>query len=124
MPPQVTLLRELRPRPQLERLEISSVDGFQGNSYVHNDIETSSWIVVNFFSIKSASSGRTDTLALCAGREKEAIIISMVRSNDSGTVGFLSDSRYERLSAPTSSPVCFKFAEALHKQICHDVAGG
>lgn len=29
-----------------------------------------------------------------AGREKEAIIISMVRSNDSGTVGFLSDSRF------------------------------
>ncbi len=28
--PQVTLLRELRPRPQLERMEISSVDGFQG----------------------------------------------------------------------------------------------
>ena len=27
---QVTLLRELRPRPALERLEISSVDGFQG----------------------------------------------------------------------------------------------
>ena len=28
-----------------------------------------------------------------AGREKEAIIISMVRSNDKGEVGFLSDSR-------------------------------
>ena len=31
---QVTLLRELRPRPQLERLEISSVDGFQGKCNV------------------------------------------------------------------------------------------
>ncbi len=31
--PQVTLLRELRPRPQLERVEISSVDGFQGVHY-------------------------------------------------------------------------------------------
>lgn len=28
-----------------------------------------------------------------AGREKEAIVISMVRSNDKGEVGFLSDRR-------------------------------
>ena len=31
--------------------------------------------------------------SMCAGREKEAIIISMVRSNDKGEVGFLSDKR-------------------------------
>jgi hypothetical protein len=38
---QVTLLRELRPRPQLERLEISSVDGFQGKCSAprHPDVD-------------------------------------------------------------------------------------
>jgi ATP-dependent RNA/DNA helicase IGHMBP2 len=30
---------------------------------------------------------------MIAGREKEAILISMVRSNESGTVGFLADRR-------------------------------
>lgn len=53
---QVGKLRELRPDCLTERLEISTVDGFQG-------------------------------------REKEAIVISMVRSNPRGEVGFLSDAR-------------------------------
>lgn len=30
---------------------------------------------------------------MLAGREKEAIVISMVRSNDEGNVGFLADNR-------------------------------
>lgn len=38
------------------------------------------------------------------GREKEAILISMVRSNDTGTVGFLSDSRHVCLAEAPSPP--------------------
>eukprot|EP00201_Polytomella_parva_P015800 CAMPEP_0175063766 /NCGR_PEP_ID=MMETSP0052_2-20121109/14946_1 /TAXON_ID=51329 ORGANISM="Polytomella parva, Strain SAG 63-3" /NCGR_SAMPLE_ID=MMETSP0052_2 /ASSEMBLY_ACC=CAM_ASM_000194 /LENGTH=244 /DNA_ID=CAMNT_0016330015 /DNA_START=75 /DNA_END=809 /DNA_ORIENTATION=- len=53
---QVRLLRELRPESLTSRLEISTVDGFQG-------------------------------------REKEAVVISAVRSNPEGVVGFLADAR-------------------------------
>ena len=60
-----------------------------------------------------------------AGREKEAIIISMVRSNDSGTVGFLSDSRcvIKRLVIIYSMVSCL-CAKALDQQTPHDGAGG
>ena len=65
---QVDLLRD-RLRPHYEKIEISSVDGFQG-------------------------------------REKEAIVISMVRSNNSRELGFLKDDRRTNVAV---NPIFFLF---------------
>ncbi len=43
--------------------------------------------------LQQPGNGGAKEMLLCAGREKEAIVISMVRSNPSGEVGFLSDQR-------------------------------
>lgn len=66
---QVTLLRSMRSTDIGSKLEISTVDGFQG-------------------------------------REKEAIVISMVRSNASGEVGFLSDSRRMNVAVTRAKRHC------------------
>lgn len=72
---QVALLRGLR-RDAWKQVEISTVDGFQGRVVSHTS---------------GAAFFLTTVVSL--GREKEAIVISMVRSNASGEVGFLSDKR-------------------------------
>lgn len=66
---QVTLLRSMRSADIGSKIEISTVDGFQG-------------------------------------REKEAIVISMVRSNSSGEVGFLSDSRRMNVAVTRAKRHC------------------
>jgi DNA polymerase alpha-associated DNA helicase A len=67
---QVDLLRN-RLKPQFPSLEIGSVDGFQGRSNVLCDGIAYAW----------------------SGREKEAVVMSLVRSNAARDVGFLSDDR-------------------------------
>jgi hypothetical protein len=61
------------------------------------------------FSFEISSSGRADIVVVCARDGGSSS--GWLRSDDSCTVGFLSDSSYERLSAPTPTPASF----ILHK---------
>lgn len=89
---QAAALRALRGEGRAG-LEISSVDGFQGGLFSRGHAE-------DFLQCRHSCLLRILTFhctlvtqSAHAGREKEAIVISMVRSNSKGEVGFLSDHR-------------------------------
>ena len=54
------------------------------------------------------------------GREKEAVVVSLVRSNDKGEVGFLGEKR--RLNGEFSLPLRFLFAELV--RLCNGYLRG
>ena len=88
---QVSLLRELRSE-SMQQIEISSVDGFQGET----------------LSLSRSVQTATD----CPGREKEAILISTVRSNEEGEIGFLNDRRRMNVAITRARRHCAIFADS------------
>ncbi len=87
---QVAMLRGLR-EESWKDVEVSTVDGFQGGC--GGNKFGMSMFIARCIQVYSVYTCILQTHKILTGREKEAIIISMVRSNSQGEVGFLSDRR-------------------------------
>lgn len=95
------MLRELR-SDKLQGVEISSVDGFQASEVLFIvkmlacsccSLHTRTFPCFHVHTYALTHTHMPSPMIHTQGREKEAIIISMVRSNDAKQVGFLADKR-------------------------------
>lgn len=85
---QVSLLRELRDSA-MQAIEIASVDGFQGETILEKEL-----------------------MGTYLGREKEAILISTVRSNEEEEIGFLNDKRRMNVAITRARRHCAVFGDS------------